>query len=110
MSPELIQVPARSGRAVALAKGESVKLINTLGSQVVDTFAFNRADLSEHMSMEHTRVMLGKVGPKKGDALYTNRRRVLLTMTDDTSGGTHDTLRAACDPVRYKLLGHENHA
>src|SRR5256885_15627062 len=110
MSAEIVEVPARSGRAVVLAKGESVKLINTLGSQVVDTFAFSRADLSEHMSMEHTRVMLGKVSPKKGDALYSNRRRVLLTMTEDTTPGTHDTLRAACDPVRYKLLGEENHA
>ena len=39
MSAEIVEVPARSGRAVVLAKGESVKLINTLGSQVVDTFA-----------------------------------------------------------------------
>ena len=110
MSAEIVEVPARSGRAVKLAKGESVKLINTLGSQVVDTFAFSLAALSEYMSMEHTRVMIGRISPRKGDALYTNRRRVLLTMTEDTSPGTHDTLRAACDPTRYKLLGRENHA
>jgi len=110
MCAEMVEVPARSGRAVKLAQGESVKLINTLGSQVVDTFAFSLADLAEHMSMEHTRVMLGKISPQKGDALYSNRRRVLLTMTEDTSPGRHDTLRAACDPVRYKLLGRDNHA
>ena len=87
MSAEIVEVPARSGRAVVLAKGESVKLINTMGSQVVDTFAFSRADLSEHMSMEHTRVMLGKVNPKKGDALYSNRRRVLRRSTPRSSAG-----------------------
>jgi len=76
----------------------------------VDTWAFNPHDLAEHMSMEHTRVMLGRLNPRKGDALFSNRRRPLLTMTDDTSPGVHDTLRAACDPVRYTLLGLEKHA
>lgn len=107
---EMVQVAARSGKAVKLSAGWSVKLINTLGSQVVDTWAFNAHDLGEHMSMEHTRVMIGRVNPRKGDQLFSSRRRPLLKMTEDTSPGVHDTLRAACDPVRYKLLGHENHA
>jgi len=110
MNTEIIEVPARSGRAAKVPRGWSVKLINTFGSQVVDTFAFNMHDVGEFMSMEHTRVMLGRVNPRKGDQLYSNRRRVLLTMVEDTSPGVHDTLRAACDPVRYRLLGHENHA
>ena len=110
MTEAVIEIPARGSKAVRLAVGWSVKLINTLGSQVVDTWAFNPHDMAEHMSMEHTRVMLGRVNPRKGDALFSNRRRPLLTMTDDTSPGVHDTLRAACDPVRYKLLGFETHA
>ena len=79
MSAEIVAVPARTGRAVKLVQGESVKLINTLGSQVVDTFAFCLADLSEYMSMEHTRVMLGKISPKKGDALWSNPPRCMAT-------------------------------
>jgi uncharacterized protein YcgI (DUF1989 family) len=110
MPSELVTVRARTGKAVKVTKGSAVKLINTHGSQVVDTFAFNANDLSEHMSMEHTRVMLGRVSPKCGDQLYSSLRRPLLTMTEDTSPGVHDTLRAACDPVRYRLLGRENHA
>jgi uncharacterized protein YcgI (DUF1989 family) len=110
MTADLIEVPARTGKAVKLAQGASVMLINTLGSQVVDTWAFNAHDLAEHMSMEHTRVMLGRVNPRKGDQLFSNRRRPLLKMTEDTTPGVHDTLRAACDPVRYKLLGFEEHA
>jgi hypothetical protein len=43
--------------------------------------------------------------PRPGDGLYTNRRRKLLTMTEDTSLGAHDTLMAACDSERYILLG-----
>jgi uncharacterized protein len=110
MATEMIEVPARSGKAVRLSEGWSVKLVNTVGSQVVDTWAFNAHDLAEHMSMEHTRVMLGRVNPRVGDQLYSNRRRPLLRVTEDTSPGVHDTLRAACDPVRYRMLGFEQHA
>jgi uncharacterized protein len=110
MTTTVIEVPARTGKAVELRAGSAVKLINTRGSQVVDTWGFNRADLSEHMSMEHTRVMLGRVNPRVADNLFSNRRRPMLTLAEDTSPGVHDTLRAACDPVRYKMLGFDQHA
>jgi len=109
MANKQVIVPARSGKAVKIREGACVKLINTLGSQVVDTWAFNASDMKEFMSMEHTRVMLGKVNPKCGDDLFSNRRRVLLNIIEDTSAGVHDTLRAACDPERYRLLGFDKH-
>ena len=51
---ELQTLPARSGRAVRLETGEAIRIVNTHGSQVVDTWAFNAEDLREFMSMEHT--------------------------------------------------------
>jgi uncharacterized protein YcgI (DUF1989 family) len=57
------------------------------------------------MSMEHSRVAIGRIIPGVGDALVTNRRRPILTLVEDTSGGIHDTLFAACDRWRYELLG-----
>ena len=42
----LITIPARKGKAAVLAKGQQVKIINTHGQQVIDTWAFNRADLT----------------------------------------------------------------
>ncbi len=57
---DLIQIPARNGKAAFVSRGQSVKLINTHGSQVVDTWAFARHDLKEFMSMEHTRATLVK--------------------------------------------------
>ena len=41
--------------------------------------------------------------------LRTNSRRPILTLLEDTSGGIHDTLIAACDRYRYALLGVEGH-
>jgi uncharacterized protein YcgI (DUF1989 family) len=80
-------------------------VVNTHGSQVVDTWAFNAADLTEWMSMEHSRAYYLKLRPAVGDTLVTNQRRPILTLVEDTSGGVHDTLIAACDNPRYALLG-----
>ncbi|WP_374370330.1 DUF1989 domain-containing protein [Dongia sp.] len=106
--PALI-VPARKGLAVKIAQGQSFGVVNTHGSQVVDTWAFNAADMNEFMSMEHTRAGLRRLCARTGDAYLTNQRRPILTLTDDTSPGRHDTLIAACDPHRYRQLGHQGH-
>src|ERR1700676_5687570 len=101
----LMEIPARHGRSVRLRRGQSVRVINTRGQQVVDTWAFRAGDIAEFMSMEHSRVAIGRIIPGIGDTLVTNRRRPILTVTADNSGGIHDTLFAACDRWRYELLG-----
>jgi uncharacterized protein len=98
-------LPAREGVAVPLRAGERLRIVNTHGGQVVDTWALAQSDVGEYLSMEHTRTSLGKLVPAAGDHLYSSRRRPMLTLTEDTSPGVHDTLIAACDPERYRLLG-----
>ncbi len=102
---ELITIPARRGRAARLAKGQSIRIVNTHGAQVVDTWAFSTEDLREFMSMEHIRPTLTRIFPHAGDDLVTNRRRPILHFAEDSSPGVHDTLMAACDDYRYGLLG-----
>jgi uncharacterized protein YcgI (DUF1989 family) len=101
----LQRLPARAGRAVRLASGQSIRVVNTHGRQVVDTWAFAQSDLGEFLSMEHLRAALDRIMPRPGDALVTNRRRPILTLVEDTSPGIHDTLIAACDIYRYHGLG-----
>ena len=108
-SASLITIPARRGKAAHANAGQSVRVINTHGQQVVDTWAFRRDDLTEFMSMEHSRTALARIMPEVGQAMVTNRRRPILTLVDDTSGGIHDTLLAACDRYRYELLGCEGY-
>jgi uncharacterized protein YcgI (DUF1989 family) len=105
----MIEIPARRGKAARLAAGQSVRVTNTFGQQVVDSWAFAAADIREFMSMEHTRIAIRRIIPRVGDALVTNHRRPILTLTEDTSGGIHDTLIAACDRWRYALLGCVGH-
>ena len=98
-------IPARRGKAAFLAEGQQVRVVNTHGQQVVDTWAFRRDDMAEFMSMEHSRTAIGRVMPVLGQSMVTNHRRPILTLVEDTSGGIHDTLLAACDHYRYELLG-----
>ena len=61
--PTLFTIPARKGRAVRLGAGEGIQIINTHGAQVVDTWAFNAEDPTEHLSNDRMRATLGKLWP-----------------------------------------------
>ena len=100
-------IPAGHGRAFPLVHGQSARIAIPEGPQVVDAWAFCLPGLEEFLSAEHTRSCLEKLIPGVGDALYSNRRAPLLTITEDTSPGIHDLLLSACDQERYALLGHD---
>jgi len=105
----LQEIPARQGKAARVARGQRIRMVNTHGTQVVDTWAFNAEDLGEFMSMEHSRVSLKSIMPRVGEPMRTNKRRPILTFLEDSSPGIHDTLMAACDRFRYELLGHKGY-
>jgi hypothetical protein len=98
-------LPAGTGLHIPLPSGHSIDIINTHGSQVVDFWAFVKADPTEHLSMPHCRSCLEKLHFTKGDALYSSKRKRILEITEDTSPGVHDSLLSACDDERYRLLG-----
>jgi len=104
-SRQRVTIPARHARAALVKKGRRIKVINTHGTQVVDCWALNPDNLGEFMSLEHCRVSIERVCPRKGDVMVTNRRRPIIKIMQDTAPGTHDTLLAACDRYRYELLG-----
>lgn len=100
-----IEIAARRGAAVTLARGRSITIINTYGGQVVDMWAFRADDPGEHMSMPHSVVTLSRIKPAVGDVLVSNLRRSVLKLVEDSSPGVHCMLFAACDRARYALLG-----
>jgi uncharacterized protein YcgI (DUF1989 family) len=103
--PSVHEIPAREGRAVKVARGQAVKIINTFGTQVVDFWAFNATDLGTYLSMQHTRAALSRLTPRAGDVLVDNWREPMLRFESDTSPGVHDTVIPPCDPARYAKLG-----
>ena len=119
-----IVVPAGEGRCCRLARGATLSVVNTHGTQVVDTWAFpvpgdaggdaggDRGGGPEFLSMEHCREVLKRIVFEAGDVLITNRYRPILTVLADTSPGGHDTLIAACSEAMYiqagRPSGHRN--
>ncbi|KAI4106262.1 MAG: hypothetical protein L6R37_002244 [Teloschistes peruensis] len=110
-------IEARTGKAFALKKGQSLKLINTHGAQVIDFFAFALdMDLRplppptmHFLSMQHTRSGNLRLSPRSGSKLFSNLRKPMFNIDEDTSPGVHDTLVPACDPERYRQLGVQGH-
>ena len=101
----LTEIPGGAGAALRLRAGQAVRLANTHGSQVVDTWCLSASDTTEYLSVEHTRRMLLRLFAGEGDALYSNRRTALLMLEQDTSGCLHDMLCACCDHWLYEFYG-----
>lgn len=100
-------VEARKGAGFKVDSGQTFKVINTHGHQVVDFWAVSLDDPTQFMSMVHTRSTLVRLVPKAGDLLYDNLRKPIVRFVVDTSPGVHDTVVAPCDLPRYGLLGVE---
>ncbi len=103
--PTTLEVPARQGRAGLVRRGQALRVINTLGHQVVDFWGFGADDTTLYLSMSHTRVRAGHVNPRAGDTLLDSRREPMILFESDDSPGVHDSLLAACDPNRYRQFG-----
>ena len=100
-------LPPGEGRAVRVVADGRVRIVNSEGGQVVDTWAFSAADPTEHLSMEHSRSALYSLLFRPGDVLVSNRFRPILEVAGDTSPGIHDTLHAACSRESYRFYGVE---
>lgn len=101
-----VAVPARQGRAVQVGAGNLVRVSSPEGAQVGDLFAVVSGDPAEHLSAAHTRGHVNRLFPRVGEQFVTTLRRPILTLAGDTSPGRHDMLIPACDPARYRGLGH----
>jgi uncharacterized protein YcgI (DUF1989 family) len=97
-------VAARSGWAETVRAGQFLKIVDPNGKQAGDFWAFNAADLDEHLSAMHTRVWVNRLCPRPGESFHTNHRRPILQIVHDTCG-VHDLLTAPCDEHRYRLYG-----
>lgn len=102
-----VHVPARTGLGFEVKKGDLIRLTDLRGAQPIDFWAFNRKDIYEYLSCEHTKPSIEKLFPHEGDAAYTTHRRPIVTLVEDSSPGQHDMQYAACDKWRYKELGHK---
>lgn len=106
-----ILVPGGFARAFEVPAGEEFDVIDVSGGQIADFVAFSLDDPEERFSAPCTRLGNHSIRIGRGALLYSNRRRPLLEVTEDTVG-THDLLIPACDEYRYSVdygvTGHRN--
>ncbi len=104
-------VPGSYGRSIDVDKGQYVTVRDIEGGQCGDFWAIDADDFDHFLSPPHTWIHLGRIQPRVGDELVTNRREPVLTIVDDDVGW-HDMLAPACDPPRYEryygLKGHRS--
>lgn len=103
------QIRPGTALPVEVKAGQLLQILDVDGKQVADFVAFNLADANEFLSTAVTRSATSSLIPLQGMTLYSNRRRPMFEVVDDTVG-RHDMLYAACDPIRYDLLGAPDHA
>lgn len=100
---ETHRIPASSGVAFELRRGQRLRVIDPMGEQVSDLMAFVQGDVGEWLSSGRTFDYEETIRLSTGNALWSNRSRRLLTIVEDTCG-VHDFLLTPCSPEMYVLL------
>jgi uncharacterized protein len=99
----------QTGTAFEIAKGRSLRVIDLEGEQVADLVAFAREDKSEWLSSGRSIDYANCIYLTKGNILYSNRSRPMLTITEDDVG-RHDFLLTPCSPETFQIVyGEKNY-
>lgn len=97
------EIRPRSGTAFALNKGQTLTVTDVQGEQVADLLAFNAHDVGEVISSGRTLDYASRIYLTVGDALYSNRSRVMLEITSDDVG-RHDFLLTPCSKDTFRII------
>jgi uncharacterized protein YcgI (DUF1989 family) len=109
MNGRTCRIPPQSGTAFRLAKGEILRVLDPMGEQVADLFAFAAGDSGCWLSSGRTLDYAGKIYLTTGDTLYANDSRRMFVLADDTVG-RHDFLLTPCSQEMFEILyGHQGH-
>ena len=93
----------QTGTAFELARGQLLRVIDLEGEQVADLIAFNGADKHEWLSSGRSIDYANRIYLTRGDLLYSNRSRPMLTILEDDVG-RHDFLLTPCSPETFQII------
>ena len=103
------RIAPQSGVAFELRKGAVLRVIDPMGKQVADLFAFKRDDFSCALSSGRSIDYASKIFLSTGDILYANDSQPMFTIGEDQVG-RHDFLLTPCSQrmfeILYKHVGH----
>ena len=93
----------QTGTAFELRAGQLLRVTDLEGEQVADLIAFNLADKAEWLSSGRSIDYANRIYLTKGDILYSNRSRPMLTILEDDVG-RHDFLLTPCSPETFQII------
>lgn len=103
MNADTVRIPPCSAKAVELAAGDVLTVVDPEGQQVSDLVAFNRDDMAEYLSSGRSIDYASRLFLGTGDVLYSNRSRPMFTLLEDTCG-RHDFTLTPCSKEMFEKL------
>ncbi len=86
-----------------LSAGEVLRIVDLEGRQGVDFLCYSATNPEERYHAPNTIKKAGHIALEKGDVLYSDVARALMTLIEDTVGG-HDTIGGCCSAASNRLL------
>jgi len=108
--PDRKIIPAQSGTAFELKKGDTLRVIDIEGEQVADLTAFAADEKREWLSSGRSIDYANTIYLTTGHILYSNRSRPMFTIVADDVG-RHDFLLTPCSPETFQIIygNHDPH-
>lgn len=95
------RIKPRTGVAIELASGDTLRVIDPNGGQVCDLLAVSHTDAREILSNGRTLDYEESIKLTTGSRLWSNRSNPMLTIIEDTVG-MHDFLLTPCSTATFK--------
>ena len=104
MTPDTCtRIAPQSGRAFRVRRGDVLRVVDPLGEQVSDLFAFKDGDSACALSSGRTIDYASKIYLTTGDVLYANDSQPMFTIVADQVG-RHDFLLTPCSQEMFEIL------
>lgn len=97
------RIPAHSGVAFPIRRGQWLRIVDPNGRQVCDLYSVAQEDPREHLSSGRSIDYADTLYLTTGHVLYSNRERPMWTIGRDDVG-RHDLVLTPCSPEMYRRL------
>jgi len=100
---QLIRIAPQSGCSFIIKRGQVLRVIDPLGEQVSDLFAFGEYDHDCRLSSGRSLDYASRIYLTTSDILYANNSKPMFTIVKDTVG-LHDFLLTPCSQEMFEIL------
>ena len=97
------RIPAHSGVAFRITRGQRLRIVDPQGLQVCDLYSVVDGEPREHLSSGRSIDYADTLYLTTGHVLYSNRERAMWTIGRDDVG-RHDLVLTPCSPEMYRRL------